>query len=81
MHGPGAWSKVQVEGTQGQSRRSAPCCGTMSMSPSALAKHESVIDVLAVYTWIAKPSFCAELHMHARPSYAVLCWCRAMANK
>jgi hypothetical protein len=30
-----------------------PCCGTMSMSPSALARHESSMHVVAVYMWMA----------------------------
>ena len=39
----------------------APCCGTMRKSPSAFARQQPSMEVLAVYTWTAKPSFVAGL--------------------
>jgi hypothetical protein len=39
----------------------APCCGTIRKSPSAFARQQPSMEVLAVYTWIAKPSFVAGL--------------------
>ena len=40
----------------------APCCGTISMSPSALARQLSSMLQLAVYMWMAKPFLIAALH-------------------
>jgi hypothetical protein len=45
---------------------SLPCCGTISMSPSALARHESSMHVVAVYMWIAYPVFCSALRQQTQ---------------